>query len=215
MELDHLFIMCAVEAPEAAALVRAGLVEGSPNSHPGQGTACRRFFFENAYLELIWVHDEEAARQPALQPLHLWERWAHRSSRACPFGIVVRPCGETTAPPFPAWPYHPPYFAEGVVLHVGRDTTLEEPAVFFMGFQRGRARPGQEPDRHALPVRRLTGVSIGLPRPSALGAACTALEAAAVRIHARDAYRCTLEFDDATRGGEADLSPALPLVLRW
>jgi hypothetical protein len=50
--LDHVFVMCSKGAPEAEALLRVGLREGAGNTHPGQGTACRRFFFENAYLEL-------------------------------------------------------------------------------------------------------------------------------------------------------------------
>jgi len=43
--LDHVFILCSPGAPESGALNRLGLTEGSPNTHPGQGTACRRFFF--------------------------------------------------------------------------------------------------------------------------------------------------------------------------
>jgi hypothetical protein len=47
VELDHAFIACRPGAPEADALLRQGFVEGSPNTHPGQGTANRRFFFDN------------------------------------------------------------------------------------------------------------------------------------------------------------------------
>ena len=57
-ELDHVFIMCAVGGPEAVALSRLGLKEGSANTHPGQGTASRRFFFRNGYIELLWVCDQ-------------------------------------------------------------------------------------------------------------------------------------------------------------
>jgi len=46
--IDHVFVMCSPGAPEAAALIRAGLTEGSANTHPGQGTANRRFFFRDA-----------------------------------------------------------------------------------------------------------------------------------------------------------------------
>jgi hypothetical protein len=52
IELDHVFVMCAAGAPEAEALVRLGLTEGSSNVHPGQGTRCRRFFLRDQYLEL-------------------------------------------------------------------------------------------------------------------------------------------------------------------
>jgi hypothetical protein len=36
-------------------------MEGTPNHHIGQGTACRRFFL-NAMLELLWLEDEFEAR---------------------------------------------------------------------------------------------------------------------------------------------------------
>ena len=60
-ELDHLFILVAAGGPEAARLSELGLVEGAVNRHPGQGTACRRFFFHNAFLELVWVDDPAEA----------------------------------------------------------------------------------------------------------------------------------------------------------
>jgi hypothetical protein len=50
--VDHFFVCCAAGAPEAEALTQRGLREGSSNTHPGQGTANRRFFFENLYLEV-------------------------------------------------------------------------------------------------------------------------------------------------------------------
>lgn len=43
-ELDHLFILTGIGAYEAEHLVSFGLVEGTSNTHPGQGTTNRRFF---------------------------------------------------------------------------------------------------------------------------------------------------------------------------
>jgi hypothetical protein len=48
VEFDHLFVCVSVGAIEAACVAAVGLREGAPNQHPGQGTACRRFFFHNA-----------------------------------------------------------------------------------------------------------------------------------------------------------------------
>ena len=45
LELDHLFIFTSVGAREVEQLLKFGLTEGEPNTHAGQGTACRRFFF--------------------------------------------------------------------------------------------------------------------------------------------------------------------------
>jgi len=61
VELDHIFIFTTIGAPGAACLLQSGLTEGAPNIHPGQGTAYGRFFFHNAYLELLG-HDAGKAR---------------------------------------------------------------------------------------------------------------------------------------------------------
>jgi hypothetical protein len=62
IELDHLFVCAAPGAPEAEKFVQFGLHEGPPNQHRGQGTACRRFPFANAMIELLWVSDAGEAR---------------------------------------------------------------------------------------------------------------------------------------------------------
>ena len=82
--VDHVFVCCSEDAPEADALVGLGLVEGSGNTHPGQGTACRRFFFSNAYLELFWVRDPEEARSDMVAPTRLWDRWSQRGGPESP-----------------------------------------------------------------------------------------------------------------------------------
>ncbi len=62
LELEHLFVCAAPGAPEADALVQLGLREGPPNTHPGQATANRRFFFFNAMVEFLWVNDLREAQ---------------------------------------------------------------------------------------------------------------------------------------------------------
>src|SRR5215475_4921008 len=97
-EIDHIFICTAVGAPEAERLIEFGLAEGSPNHHPGQGTANRRFFFENAMLELLWVDDAEEVQREGIRRLALWERWSQRNLGASPFGICYRPTRDATEP---------------------------------------------------------------------------------------------------------------------
>ena len=91
IELDHLFVCTDPGAPEAEKLVQFGLHEGPPNQHPGQGTACRRFSFINAMIELFWVSDEREAQSQSTRRTLLWERWSRRKGNASPFGICVRP----------------------------------------------------------------------------------------------------------------------------
>lgn len=44
-EIDHLFIASQPGAPEIEEVLALGFLEGTPNVHPGQGTANRRIFF--------------------------------------------------------------------------------------------------------------------------------------------------------------------------
>jgi len=71
VELDHVFVCTALDAPEADLLVAFGLAEGTLNTHPGQGTANCRFYFRNALLELGWTRDEREARSPLVAPTRL------------------------------------------------------------------------------------------------------------------------------------------------
>lgn len=68
MEIDHIFIFSKNEGKEADNLVEFGLEEGSHRIHKGQGTANRKFYFENFFLEILWVIDEEEVNQtPTLE----------------------------------------------------------------------------------------------------------------------------------------------------
>jgi hypothetical protein len=70
-ELDHVFLASSKGAPQVEALLAAGFAEGAPNAHPGQGTACRRIVFGNAYLELIWIEDLSEATSTLVEPTGL------------------------------------------------------------------------------------------------------------------------------------------------
>src|SRR5437867_2761000 len=131
-ELDHLFICASIGAPEADRLVAFGLTEGTPNVHPGQGTANRRFFFHNAMLELIWVEDEaEARREPAAR-LRIPERGRYRETGASPVGLCLRRAPEAAgALPFETWAYRPAYVPAGVAIDVAATSVRpEEPLLF-------------------------------------------------------------------------------------
>ncbi|MGH8238896.1 MAG: hypothetical protein ACREXP_18010 [Steroidobacteraceae bacterium] len=75
VEVDHVFVSASVGAPEGDRLLDLGLVEGSPNRHPGQGTANRRFFFANAMLEPAFDGERQGRRadlRPVLPLILLW-----------------------------------------------------------------------------------------------------------------------------------------------
>jgi len=215
--LDHVFVCCAEGAPEAERLARLGLTEGSPNTHPGQGTACRRFFFENAYIELIWVADaREAQGEPAART-RLWPRWSQRAAGASPFAVILRPAdGGEIDPPFASWAYHPPYLPAHLAIDVAEATPLSEPAFFYVRFARPPGPLHTQPRAYDLAVGRITAVEVGMPGGSAPSAAARAIQDAGLVTFVDAAHHVmTVTFDEARAGESADLRPELPLVLHW
>lgn len=187
-EIDHVFICTSVGAPEAEQLVAFGLTEGSPNRHPGQGTANRRFFFENAMLELLWVDQPEEARSQEIRRLGLWERWSQRTLGASPFGICYRPTREFAGPPpFESWTYRPAYAPVAIEVSV-TSTDPRQPLLFCMPYLQGVSE--DEPRTHAKNLRTLSSVVI--------------------RGHAME-----LTFDEGARTLRHDFQPRLPLTLFW
>jgi hypothetical protein len=215
--IDHVFVLCSFGAPEAEDLVRVGFAEGPSNVHPGQGTACRRFVFTNAYLELVWVSDPAEAQSEAARPTRLWERWSNRGSAACPFGIILRPAPDSPAgapAPFPAWRYAPSYMPPGTAIEIAEGTSVAEPEIFYLGFQRGSALSRAAGEGTIRRSKSLVHVSVLGPL-GPLSPAAQALQAAGlVSFRDANAYSMQLRLDGMDHG-RADLRPALPLRLEW
>ena len=217
-ELDHLFVWVSPGGPEADHLVAAGLAEGEPNIHPGQGTACRRFFFRNAFLELVWVRDPAEAQGEPTRPTGLWPRFAGRATGASPFGLALRPSHPGNGPaPFPGWEYRPAYLPAPLAIHVATGVPASEPWWFYLGFGRRPDDPGwprpQSTD-HPLGVQEITRVRLagpGLGQPSAAARAVAA--AWQVELVEASGHAAEVTFDGGRQGRAADLRPVLPLIL--
>jgi hypothetical protein len=213
--LDHVFVLCSKGAPEADALTRLGLREGSGNTHPGQGTACRRFFFPTVYLEFLWVHDPVEAQSPTTLPTRLFERWSSRQAGASPFGVVLRNAGPGRGePPFPTWSYRPRYLPADLAIEVAVGTLLSEPALFYFGAPRRPEVLANEPTAHDLPLGAVASISIGGPGP--WSAALREVEAAGLlSFPATEQHVLQVDFGFGGRDRTVDLRPELPLVLRF
>jgi hypothetical protein len=215
LEVDHAFIACAAGAPEGNALLKLGFVEGSGNTHPGQGTANRRFFFENFMLELIWVSDPVEAQSERSRRTRLWQRWAQRENGVCPFGIVFRPVGDPpSSAPYPVWSYTPSYVPPGMTIEVAAGTTLYEPELFYLSFLKRAANRGHEPVNHAMPIRRIAGLAAGVPDVAGLSAASRiAAEHKLLGYFESRQYVLEILFEGAAEM-RFDLRPELPLLFR-
>jgi hypothetical protein len=220
-EFDHVFIWASCGGTEANGLAAFGLTEGPPNVHPGQGTACRRFFFANGYLELLWISNAEEAQSETIQPTHLWERWKGRARGACPVGLGFRPKNQHDGgTPFSSWEYRPSYLPAPLSLHIATNAhVLTEPMLFYLPFGlRPDAYPSAKRPRteHPAGLREMTRVQLASPHADRLSAEMTTVTATGL-AHLRQGteYLVELGFDGESQGQHADFRPLLPLLFRW
>jgi hypothetical protein len=220
-EIDHFFICTAAGGLVADRLIQFGFTEGSPNRHPGQGTANRRFFFDNAFLELVWLENPDEASSDLVRRTKLYERCTNFGGGASPFGVCLRPKpGAARAAPFSAWEYRPPYLPDPLMINMGSNfEILTEPLLFYLAFAR-RPDPANrerwQPRDHAAGTRRVTrllfcnGTSDALsPELRAARASCDGLT-----FTPGNEYLLEVGFDEERAGRSFDFRPALPLRLR-
>jgi Glyoxalase-like domain len=222
-ELDHIFVCVNLDAPEATEVVALGLTEGQSALHQGQGTANRCFLFHNAYLELIWVHDEADASSTLTKRTGLFERWKGRTGRTCPFGICLRPKrpsdpSRASGLPFAGWDYLPRYVSPSRPIHVGANCDrLTEPMLFFI---ESASRPDswsrQPPLRHRLGVREITRLTWTRPTSTSLSPELQAVvDAGYLGVELGNTHALTICFDNEVMGLSASLLPHLPITLKW
>jgi len=211
--LDHVFVCTSAGAPAAARLRELGLIEGTPNRHPGQGTACRRFFFHNAMLELLWVEDEKEAREEAEPRLKLWERWSASGGDVSRFGISLRPArGAGVACPFAYWEYRPATMP-GLELQVAANTALAEPMWCFM--PAGRHPHTTQPHEHPNGWHDITTLRVWCPRLPEGSVTRELAAAGIIDLCESSGHLLEIEFDDVRQSRECDLQPDLPVICRW
>lgn len=219
-ELDHLFVSASPGAPEIEPILALGLLEGTRNVHPGQGTANRRIFFHNVMLEFLWLTDAEEARSEVIRRTGLADRADPMRQDVCPFGVCLRAVDGADYPlPFATWDYRPPYLPPGMSIPMAESADkLNEPLIFAIPFG---GRPDhypadrRQPIEHPAGLRQVTKVTMTLPTHERSPALCYLHENDIVSIIEGEAYHLALTFDHAVQGRRISLMPALPLSLLW
>lgn len=219
LEFDHLFICCDTGAPDVDTILSCGFTEGSSNRHPGQGTTNRRLFFPNAMLEFLWIENTEEVQQPEIRPIRLWERSRHRETGYSPFGVSLRPRGQSISIPFTTVAYAPPYLPASLQIDIAASTHPAEPLIFVIPFGK---RPDQlmgdrqQPLEHACGCREITQVHIDIVQQAPLSDAATTLDTEGiVHVHPASEPLATVAFDHGRQGRSLDCRPRLPLRLQW
>jgi hypothetical protein len=220
MEIDHIYICTETKAPAGDLLIEFGLVEGSSNTHPGQGTANRRFYFHNLMLELLWVENIEEVQSQRTKPMRLFERCLGATNTVSPFGIGLRPTmGSHETIPFPTWDYHPIYLPDFLKIQVADNTPLSEPMYFYRFFAARQDKASTlkiEPMEHEVPFKEVTSVKVHVNQDIDLSySACVLNQIQNLSIEKAKEHLIELEFDNGTLNQSKDFRPDLPLLLRW
>jgi len=224
LELDHFYIVVPAPASRATdALRRAGIVVDTGTAHHnGRGTASVAAFFENAYLELLWVDSTIAVDSANLSDLADYRRAASwRDSGASPFGIGLHfLAGRASEISIPTRRDPAPHLGPDIFYLVLRQPEESQAADVFVMPDTAAVTQwltrfrGRRPNlfAHPLGARRITRVILhGAPanRPRAMD-----LDLRSLGFETASTQYAIVELDGAPQGREWDLRPALPLVLR-
>ena len=211
IELDHFFILTDKEASLSKQISSIGLIEGTRNNHPGQGTANRRFFLPNSTLELIYVRDVNEALHGRGSRLRFVERISNPISS--PFGLIAKAAIDSKDTPFPGWHYYPEYFGDDQYFHVGENSDLlEEPLCVCM--PSNLSRP-EIPPKSENPLWVLTELRISVPviQPTPPLEAFSKCERVSLRLN--EPHRMEIVFNEKKEGRTKDMTLEYPVVIHW
>jgi len=214
-ELSHLLVFTIPGAPVVDRLARAGLLTGTPNDHPGQGTANRRVFFANAYVEFLFPTDKDALASELVTPTGLGPRFRG----GCPLGAALRgAAGES--PSFPTWHYRPPYLPEGAsILMASSSGVAQEPLIFVVPFgQRPDLLPSDraQPLDHPAGPRSIRSILLAGPWPVPPSPALEALAAVPdITVRNQVDYHVQVVLTPGPGNTVLDLRPDAPMVVSW
>jgi Glyoxalase-like domain len=156
MTIDHIFIFTNDKGKAADDLVEFGFREGSNRVHVGQGTTNRKFYFDNFFLEILWVHNETEIKSEQTKPTGLWQRADHETNRFSPFGLCMVNEDDTEKLFENAYKYQPDYFPKGLAIDIIKnDEQADLPWTFRLPFK-GQKLHDTEPKNHSNQMSVLT-----------------------------------------------------------
>jgi hypothetical protein len=204
MTPDHIFIFTDQQGKIGDQLVEFGLKEGSNRVHVGQGTTNRKFYFENFFLEILWVHDETEINSEPIKPTGLWQRANYQSNDFSPFGLCIVNTDKTDRLFENAFKYQPAYFPEGMTIDILKNEFQPNfPWTFRLPFK-GQKKNEIEPINHENGIYQLTKVDFYIENIIDENFMQSFLGQERINFIKTDKTWLNLTFDDAKQGLEKD-----------
>jgi len=225
--LDHIFFFSDGFAPEVAYTEQQGFRSWPfPNTHTGQGTTGRYIYFDNAYIEYLWIDDADAADanvQRANSDFNTRNNWRNDPTIS-PFGIGLRDLREGDTHAFDTSVYTAEWMEGDFELYPTESAPdSREPWVFFLPSQitanpreQFGGRAAQQLD-HPNGARIVTAITLILPIGQEPSRTLRTLAAdGLISIDHDDEHRIEIELDHGEQGQVSDMrSHGMPVILRY
>lgn len=213
MEIDHIFIFSKNKGKEADEFLEFGFTEGSSRIHIGQGTVNRKFYFENFFIEIIWVENEEEIKSELIAPTKLWERSNFEINDYSQFGLCLVNTDETDILFENSSKYQPEYFPKGLEIEIVNDEKNPKlPWTFRLPFK-GEKKKTEEPIIHKNGITILTKTDFKIPLIEDHFTSFFKNEAN-ITFENSDVINLTLTFDENRNGKEFKFIN-LPLTIKY
>lgn len=216
LKIDHIFICSDAPDDDAQIFTDFGFTEGPPNTHPGQGTANRRFFFDNMYLEFLYIADDKLAQSALTKPSKLYERFTDKGDNISPFGFGLYPSNNLMKiKDYNSWEYRPKFLPPPLKMNVYGDS-LAEPMYYYMEFVSENSKIGQKKFNHANGFHYISAVKIFTPQAELDSDFKRDLSHYDI-LKFEDSQTHILEvtFDGGKSNKTHDFRPRLPIIFRW
>ena len=160
-KINHIFIFCDNHDEVAQEFIAFGFIEGSSRVHENQGTRNRKFYFDNFFLEIIWVHDVDEVTNHITSPTKLYERSKYSKNGHSPFGLCLNYAVEDNEFFNDAIVYKPTYLPKNMLIEV---LTNEKAPSLPWTFRWNTAQAARQIHKEEITAKTLTKVCFGIDK---------------------------------------------------
>lgn len=216
LEVDRVFVYTTAKGEVISALEEIGF--NCPNClvrNAKRGTISHIVFFENAYLELLWIEDEKTVEQcEAQRDIRIVARSHWQQTGASPFGLGLR-CKADLPELENLNPFI--HFAAENLSSTGEPVCFVVPDfITLTSWLDCTSKKHQQLVSHPLGVKNLTNVEITINNYKELTETLKMLARNGVVTIVRGMYPLLeLTFDNGVKGRVLDVRPVLPILFKY
>ncbi len=162
IEIHHLFIFTNNIDNLTKELLDFGFKEGSNRIHKGQGTSNRKIYFENFFIELLYISNEEEIKNEICIKSGLNRRAYYERNQASPFGICLYDKNKFNKLFENAYKYKPEYLPNNMSIDV---LSFEDKPTLPWTFRwegLSKANNQNEPLIHDNNIKELSNITFGV-----------------------------------------------------